>query len=228
MRFQGRLVAGEFRERPNRFLGEVIVDGEKTLCFIPNPGRMEELLYPGASVYLLERHAEGRKTNYNLVLVDLHGTLVSIDSMVPNRVVREAVESGMIEEFEELTVAKGEYTFRDSRLDFLLKGEAGQLLLEVKSCTLVRGGVALFPDAPTKRGSRHVRTLMEGLRLGRAAVLFLIQRVDATRFRPNEETDPELAATLRAAHAEGIEVYAYSSKVTLEGVFLNRRVPVEL
>ena len=228
MRFQGRLVAGEFRERPNRFLGEVIVEGEETLCFIPNPGRMEELLYPGAQVYLLERHAEGRKTNFNLVLVDLHGTLISVDSMVPNRVVREAVESGLIEEFMGLSVAKGEYTFGESRLDFLLEGEAGQLLLEVKSCTLVNGGVALFPDAPTKRGSRHVRELMEGLKLGRASVFFLIQRADSIKFRPNEETDPELAATLRAAHAEGVEVYAYSSIVTLEEVFLDRRTPVEL
>jgi len=228
MRFQGRLVAGEFRGRPNRFLGEVIVDGRETLCYIPNPGRMEELLYPGAPVYLLERHTEGRKTNFNLVLVDLQGTLVSVDSMVPNKVIREAVESGLIGGFKRLSIVKGEYTFGESRLDFLLEGEAGQLLLEVKSCTLVRGGVALFPDAPTKRGSRHIRTLMEGLRLGRAAVVFLIQRADATRFRPNEETDPDLAANLRAAHAEGVEIYAYSSKVTLEGVFLDRRIPVEL
>ena len=228
MRFQGSLVPAKFKVRHNRFLGAVLIDGEETMCFIPNPGRMEELLYPGAQVYLIKRYAKGRKTGYNLVLVDLDGTLVSIDSMVPNKVIWESVESGLIDEFEGLSVAKREYTFGESRLDFLLEGMGDQLLLEVKSCTLVDGGIALFPDAPTKRGSRHVKELVEGLKLGRAAVLFLVQRGDAKKFRPNKKTDPELAENLRDAHNEGVEVYAYSSRVTLEGVFLDRRIPVEL
>jgi sugar fermentation stimulation protein A len=228
MRFSGRLVPAVFQSRPNRFLGVVLVEGVETLCFIPNPGRMKELLYRGARVYLTPVQSETRKTQYNLALVDHQGTLVSVDSNVPNKVVREAVDRGIIEPFKEFRVKKAEYTFGESRLDFLLESDSGKLLLEVKSCTLIRDGVALFPDAPTKRGSRHLRTLTRGLTQGRSAVFFLIQRPDVNSFRPNMETDPDFAANLKEANREGVEVYAYSSRVDFDGVFLGSRVPIDL
>ena len=228
MRFSGRLVPAVFQSRPNRFLGVVFVDGVETLCFIPNPGRMKELLYRGARVYLIPVQSDTRKTQYNLTLVDHQGTLVSVDSSVPNKVVREAVDRGIIEPFKEFRVKKAEYTFGESRLDFLLESDSGKLLLEVKSCTLIRDGVALFPDAPTKRGSRHLRTLTRGLTQGRSAVFFLIQRSDANSFRPNMETDPDFAANLEEANRKGVEVYAYSSRVDFDGVFLGSRVPIDL
>ena len=228
MRFEGPLVPATFRARPNRFLGVVEVNGKTIQCYIPNPGRMGELLYPGARTYLLERKSENRKTLYDLVLVDLGGTLVSIDSRVPNKVVADAIESDQIPEFIGLHIEKREYTLGDSRLDFLLRGGWGQLLLEVKSCTLVRDGTGLFPDAPTARGSKHLRSLVGGLALGRAAAFFLIQRHDARRLRPNDAADPEFGKNLREAARRGVEVYAYSSKVTFEGVFINERVQVLL
>lgn len=226
MRFSGPLVPATFLDRPNRFLGSVQINGGLAQCFIPNPGRMNELLRPGAEVFLLERSSEKRKTAYNLVIVDFGGVLVSIDSMTPNRVVAETIEAGSIPEFQGFSVGKREHIYGDSRLDFLLGGETGQLLLEVKSCTLVREGVGLFPDAPTARGSRHLMTLVDGLKEGRAAAFFLIQRADAVCLKPNEETDPEFAVNLREAHRGGVEIYAYTSEVTLEGVFLKERVPV--
>ena len=228
MRFSGRLVPAIFQSRPNRFLGVVLVDGVETLCFIPTPGRMKELLYRGARVYLLLVQSDTRKTQYNLTLVDHEGTLVSVDSNVPNRLVREAVDRGIIEPFEGFRVKKAEYTFGESRLDFLLESDSGKLLLEVKSCTLIRDGVALFPDAPTKRGSRHLLTLTRGLTQGRSAVFFLIQRSDANSFRPNMEMDPDFAANLKEANMKGVEVYAYSSRVDYDGVFLGSRVPLDL
>ncbi len=228
MRFSGRLVPAVFQSRPNRFLGVVLVDGVETLCFIPNPGRMKELLYRGARVYLIPVQSESRKTQYNLTLVDHQGTLVSVDSNVPNRLVREAVDRGIIEPFKDFRVEKAEHTFGESRLDFLLESDSGKLLLEVKSCTLIRDGVALFPDAPTKRGSRHLLTLAKGLTQGRSAVFFLIQRSDANSFRPNMETDPDFAANLKEANMKGVEVYAYSSRVDFDGVFLGSRVPIDL
>ena len=228
MRFSRRLVPAIFQSRPNRFLGVVLMDGVETLCFVPNPGRMKELLYPGVRVYLMPVQSDIRKTHYNLTLVDHHGTLVSVDSSVPNKLVGEAVGSGIIESFREFRVKKAEYTFGESRLDFLLENDSGHLLLEVKSCTLIRDGVALFPDAPTKRGSRHLRTLTRGLMHGRSAVFFLIQRPDANSFRPNMETDPDFAANLDEAKRKGVEVYAYSSRVDFDGVFLGSRVPIDL
>lgn len=228
MRFPGPLVPATFLERLNRFLGVVQIEEEDVQCFIPNPGRMRELLHHGARVYVLERESEKRKTRYNLVLVDFGGVLVSIDSMTPNRVLAEAIEAGSIPEFRGLRVERREYTYGESRLDFLLRGESGRLLLEAKSCTLVREGVGLFPDAPTARGRRHLKTLIDGLKGGRAAAFFLIQRDDAECLKPNEETDPEFAASLREAHRMGVEVYAYTSDVTLDGVSVKERVPVVL
>lgn len=228
MRFNEPLILAEFISRPNRFLGKVRIDEHQTECFIPNPGRLGELLLPKTRVYLTPRNPENRKTAYDLSLVDLNGTLISVDSRVPNRIASEAIEQGKIPEFSGLTVEKAEYTYNDSRLDFLLKGNGTQLLLEVKSCTLVRGGTALFPDAPTKRGSKHLRTLMGGLAHGRAAILFIIQRPDAESFRPNEATDPTFAETLREASNLGVEVYAYKTDVSIERIVLTQSVQVML
>ena len=228
MRFNEPLIPAEFISRPNRFLGIVRIDGHQTECFIPNPGRMVELLLPNARVYLTPRSPENRKTAYDLSLVDLNGTLISVDSRVPNRIASEAIEQGKILEFSGLSVEKAEYTYNDSRLDFLLKGKGTQLLLEVKSCTLVQGGTALFPDAPTKRGSRHLRTLMGWLAQGRAAILFIIQRPDAESFRPNEATDSTFAETLREASNLGVEVYAYKTDVSIESIALTQSVQVML
>ena len=217
-----------FKARHNRFLGEVEMDGGRALCYIPNPGRMEELLKIDVRVHLLERVSELRKTRYDLVLVDFGGVLVSVDSRAPNNVVAEAIEAGRLPEFHGLRIDKREFVFEDSRLDFRLTGGSASLMLEVKSCTLAEGRTGLFPDAPTERGRRHLHALVRALDLGRAAVLFLIQRGDADNFQPNRRADPGFAEALTEAAERGVEVYAYNSKVTREGVSINNRVPVEL
>lgn len=222
------MVPAVFRERPNRFLGVVDVGGEEILCFIPNPGRMEELLYPGSKVYLMEMPSEDRKTRYDLILVNLKGTLVSIDSRVPNKLVAEAIQLSNFSEFQGFRIEKKEPLFGGSRLDFLLMGDSDQLFLEVKSCTLVRDGTGLFPDAPTPRGSRHLKTLASGLTVGRSVILFVIQRPDAKNLRPNDATDPKFGKNLRLVKDLGVEICAYNSDVTLEGVSLKRKVPVLL
>lgn len=228
VRFEGPLLKATFEDRPNRFLGTVRVDDRRVSCYIPNPGRMEELLIPGTEVYLSEKAPVHRKTSYDLVLVKKGGTLVSIDSRIPNKFMAEFIEKGLIREFDGYGIGRQEYTFGDSRLDFLLTQGAEKMFLEVKSCTLVVGGVALFPDAPTKRGSRHLRALISGLAQGRASVAFVIQRDDASTLRPNEATDPVFAETIREAERKGVEVYAYSSNVTLEGITIKKRVQVNL
>jgi len=228
LRFEAPLKQAIFTARPNRFLGEVKIDGRRAECYIPNPGRMEELLRPGAEVYIIEKRSEMRKTRWDLVAVRHGGILVSIDSRVPNAVVSEAVEAGGIPEFGGLRLARREPTVGESRLDFLLEGDAETLYLEVKSCTLVREGTGLFPDAPTTRGSRHLHTLMGLLGEGRAALFFLVQRPDALSLKPNEATDQVFAKTLSEADQAGVEIYAYNSVVTLDGVGLGERVAVRL
>lgn len=228
MDFEKPLKKGCFLARLNRFLGLVELEGESVGCFIPNPGRLRDLLKAGAKVYLSEGGSESRKTRYDLALVELGETLVSIDSRMPNRVIGEAVDSGLIPEFRGLGIKEREPTVQGSRLDFLLHGDAQNLLLEVKSCTLVEGGVALFPDAPTSRGERHMKALSNALGVGRAAVLFLVQRDDASVFRPNWEVDPRFSEALRKAVERGVEAYAYTTRVSPSSVELHRRLPIEL
>ncbi|MBN2336718.1 DNA/RNA nuclease SfsA [Candidatus Bathyarchaeota archaeon] len=228
MRYSSKLIEATLRERPNRFLGVVDIDGGEEQCFIPNPGRMHELMVPGTTVYLLEKRGEHRKTGYDMTLVNYQGVLVCIDSRLPNRLLAEAVSQRLLPVFEGFTVKKTEPVFHDSRLDLLLSDGERQTLVECKSCTLVEDRLALFPDAPTKRGARHMRTLVKALGHGRAAVVFVIQRYDADEFRPNDSMDPEFGESLRYAASSGVEVYAFSTDVSLRGAEILRRLPVRL
>ncbi len=228
MRYPLRLVDAKLLERPNRFLGVVDIDGGEELCFIPNPGRMHELMVPGARVYLLEKRGEHRKTRYDMVLVDYGGVMVGVDSRLPNTLLAEAVNGGRLKEFRGYKVEKTEPVFHDSRLDLVLSDGKEQVMVETKSCTLVEDGVALFPDAPTKRGARHMGTLVKALETGRSAAVFVIQRGDAHEFRPNDGTDPVFGEALRRAASMGVETYAYVSDVSLRGVEIGDKVPLRL
>ena len=228
MRFKSDPVAATLLERPNRFLGVVDLEGAWTQCHIPDPGRLRELLYPGAEVYLVESPGGGRKTAYDMVLANHGGTLVSVDSRLPNQLLAEAIEAGSLYEFTGYRVTRTEPTFMDSRFDLLLAHGRSEMVLEAKSCTLVEGGVAMFPDAPTLRGARHMRTLVHALRDMEAAAVFVIQRPDARVFRPHREMDPGFCDALVAAASAGVQVYAYRCDVSLEGVRIAGRIPVSL
>ena len=225
----GKTVKGVFRERPNRFLALVRV-GKRTLpSFVPNPGRMLELLTPGSEVILREVVRENRKTSYDLIGVLYKGQRVSVDSRVPNKLVLEALRNKDIEELSEYNRIRPEYGYGRTRFDFLLTDKLERCLLEVKSCTLVKDGRAVFPDAKTERGRRHVMDLMEAKEEGyRACVLFIVQRTDAWVFSPNDETDPEFGKVLREAAVKGVEVYAYSSEFAEDRITLKGKVRVEL
>lgn len=184
---------------------------------------------PGTEVIHSEGLKERRKTSFDLVGVFYRGQLVPVDSRMPNRLVLDALNNGDIEEFLGYNVAKQEYGYGHSRFDFFLSGDEGRCLLEVKSCTLVEDGVALFPDAVTLRGRKHVMELAKALEDGyRACVLFVVQRTDACLFAPDDATDPLFGMALRKASLKGVEVYAYSSEFRGDVVRLRGRVRVEL
>jgi len=228
MRIEGELLKGTFIERPNRFLGKVKAEGKEHFCYIPNPGRMVELLQPGVEVYLRKKQVVARKTGYDVVFVK-QNLLVSIDSHVPNRLTEEAIRQRLLPEFDGYDLVSSEYIYEDSRFDFLLSHEDRRMLLEVKSCTLVRGSRALFPDAPTQRGQRHLRTFMSALEQAfEATVLFVVQRADAGSFSPNDDTDPEFGKVLREAASRGVRVYAYNCRVTFEEINFMNRIPIFL
>jgi len=183
--------------------------------FLPNPGRMHELLTPGTEVILREALKENRKTDYDLIGVFYNGEMVSVDSRVPNKLVLECLKNRDIEELSEYNTIKPEYGYGHTRFDFFLANEHESCLLEVKSSTLVKDSIAMFPDAKTERGRRHVRDLVKAKKEGyRACVLFIVQRTDAHMFAPNDETDPEFGKVLRNSAAEGVEVYAYKVEIS--------------
>ncbi len=214
-------------ERPNRFLGVVNLEGKNVQAFIPNPGRMHELMIPGTTVYVIPKEGDHRKTKFDLTLMEYNNTLVSIDSRLPNYMLKESITNGL-DEFKGYRVERAEPTFHDSRLDLKLTDGQNQILLEAKSCTLVEDEIAIFPDAPTKRGARHMNTLIKALEFGRAAVCFVIQRNDAVEWRPNKAMDPDFAEALRGAVEAGVEAYAYTCDINLCTVSIKNRVPVYL
>ena len=223
-----KLLPAVFQERPNRFLARVFIDGEEALAHVSDPGRLKELLVPGVEVYL--RPAKGaRKTKFDLVLVKHKGLLVSLESTLPNKLVELALKEGFFEDLAHYPQIQREVTYNDSRLDFCLSNDSDKCFIEVKSVTLVEDGLALFPDAPTLRGTRHLKELIKIKEEGmRAISLFIIQREDATSFSPHKSMDPLFASTLKEAQDAQVEVWAYKCRNTLEAVLLDEQVPVKL
>ena len=178
---------------------------------------------------MLGRSVEGehRKTKFDLVLVDVGTALVSADSRAPNALVAEGVLNGHLKQFASFSEMYREVTFGDSRLDLMLEGRTGRCYIEAKSVTLVENGVGLFPDAPTVRGAKHLRTLEAVVEAGhRAAVIFVIQRSDVAAFATSDSSDPDLARALRSAVSVGVEAYAYNCSVTEHSIQLGQSLPI--
>ena len=224
------LIEGRFIKRLNRFAALVDVDRREYLAHVPNSGRMRELLVPGFRVLLVPApQGTNRKTSFDLALVDTGSALSSADARLPNKLVAEALNQKRMPQFAGYPLARGEQVFGESRLDFVLEGPAGKCYIETKSVTLVEGGVGLFPDAPTIRGVKHLRSLMAARVAGHeAAVVFVIQRADADAFTPHDVADPLLGTTLREAHDAGVAIWAYRCNVTERSIELADAVPVLL
>ena len=227
------LVEGHFLERLNRFAALVEVAGQEVLCHVANSGRMRELLVPGYRVLLKPRSGKHRKTRFDLALVDLGAglgsALSSTDARLPNTLVAEALDLGSLPQFQGYPRLRREVTFGESRLDLLLEGPKGCCYIETKSVTLVVDGVGLFPDAPTIRGAKHMRSLTRAVAAGhRAAAVFVVQRDDATAFATNDKADPVFGAAFREALAAGVEAFAYSCRVSERSIDLSCRLPIQL
>lgn len=222
-------VAGRFVRRENRFRVAVEVGGREVAAHLPNSGRLGELLVPGRPCYLVPRAAAHRRTDYDMLLVAHAGVLVSVDARLPNRLFAEAVAAGRLGPFAGVTGVETEVAYGESRLDFRLADTGGPRWVETKSVTLVEEGVARFPDAPTKRGRRHVGELQHLVEAGaRAAVVFVIQRPDAEAFSPHAQADPDFAQGLREARDAGVALHAFRCAVTRGVIAITAPVPVVL
>lgn len=226
----GNLREALFIARRNRFVAEVELDGLSELAHVPSSGRMSELLFPGARVFVAPQASPGQKLKYRILLAERDGRPVSVDSLLPNRLVYSALAAGGLTGLSEYREIKREAPYGAGRFDFFLAGGPDKgCYLEVKSVTLVEGGVALFPDAPSERGARHLEELAAARREGyRAVVLFVIQREDAGCFKPNSRQDPRFGRQLSAAALAGVEALAWRCRVSLREVSLWEPVRVLL
>lgn len=218
---------GRFLARPNRFIAHVDLNGRTEVCHVKNTGRCRELLIPGAAVYLERSANPARKTRYDLVAVKKGDLLINMDAQAPNKVFGEWASAGKF--LPELTAIRPEFTWEDSRFDFMLEDPWGRVFVEVKGVTLEEDGEVRFPDAPTQRGVKHLRGLQRAAAQGyRAAAFFVIQMKGPSRFRPNDKTHPAFGAVLREAAENGVGIYAYDCRVTPDSLELDAPVPVIL
>lgn len=219
------MLEGIFERRRNRFVAEVWLHGALVVCHVKNTGRCKELLFPGAKVWLELSEKEGRKTAYDLILVEKEGRLINIDSSAPNRTAREYLK----QLFPQAKTIRAEVPYRESRLDFYVEDGDRRIFVEVKGVTLEEGGVARFPDAPTERGIKHLKTLEAAVAEGyEGMVLFVIQMKGVRYFTPNDQTHPAFGSALRHAFSAGVKILAVDCIVTEEDQIADAEVKVVL
>lgn len=225
MRYEN-MVPGIFRSRPNRFIAHIEIDGREEVCHVKNTGRCRELLTPGAAVWCQKSSNPNRKTQYDLIAVQKGERLINMDSQAPNIAAGQWLKNGGLGEIENL---KAETFHGDSRFDFSFIKDGRRCFLEVKGVTLENDGVCAFPDAPTERGSKHLRGLTAAAGEGFGAyVLFVIQMADVKYLHPNDATDPAFGAALREAAAAGVTILAMDCAVTPDTMEIRKNVLVKL
>jgi sugar fermentation stimulation protein A len=217
----------KFLSRPNRFIAHIEVEGRPEVCHVKNTGRCHELLIPGADIVIQEVKHPQRKTNYGIIAVYKGQRLINIDSQVPNKVFREWLSESLL--FQDINLIKAEYRYGSSRLDFYMASESRKVLVEVKGVTLEEKGVALFPDAPTERGIKHINHLCQALEEGYEAYLFfIIQMKDVLYFTPNHKTHPAFGEALIKARQQGVKILALDCQVEADSIQVRRWVDVKL
>ena len=220
----GKMVPGVFLARPNRFIAHVKINGREEVCHVKNTGRCRELLPPGAEVWCQESDNPARKTKYDLITVKKGDRLINMDSQAPNTAAREWLLAGGLGEISEL---RPETVHGDSRFDFSFMKDGKRCFLEVKGVTLENDGVCAFPDAPTERGTKHLRGLTRAAEEGFGSyVLFVVQMENVRYLHPNDATDPAFGKTLREAAEAGVKILAMDCRVTPGSMALNKSLPV--
>ncbi len=224
-------VKGIFKDRPNRFIAEVEVDGNLEIAHVPNTGRCKELLIDDAVVWLKPSDNPNRKTKFSLHFVENKGVLVSLYSQQANSIVYDAIVDGKIKELSGYSTHQREKTVDNSRIDIYLENSNDDsCFVEVKGVTLIIDNEARFPDAPTERGAKHLKELIKLKKEGnRCVVFFLIQHPFGDFFRPNWDNDPVFSETLNEAYDEGVEILVYKCDNQLDGIkFVSKSLDFDL
>ena len=232
MRFDEPPLEGRFLRRYKRFFADVeLPDGTVVTAHCPNTGSLLGCKVEGAPAWLRDSHDEKRKLRYTWQAIRIGSTWVNVETGLPNKVAHESIVAGRIGPLRGYAEARREVAYGNgSRIDVLLtKADGSRCYVEVKNTTLAEGRIALFPDAVTERGLKHLRELVEVVRQGHRAVqLFFVSRGDVTRFRPADEIDPAYGEGLREAADAGVEILAYRARVEPLELAIDRKLKVEL
>ena len=214
----------EFISRPNRFIAYCRLYGEEVVCHVKNTGRCRELLTENATVFLAESDNPDRKTKYDLVSVVKNGMMINMDSQAPNIAAGEYLKKIYPD-----SIIRPETKYGKSRFDFYVENGDEKIFIEVKGVTLERDSLALFPDAPTERGVKHINELAECLNDGyKAKILFVIQMENVSAFSPNDEMHRQFGDALRNARESGVEILAVNCVVTEDSMIIKENVPIIL
>ncbi len=230
MVFNEKLVHGTLIKRYKRFLADVSLDdGTVVTAHCTNSGTMKSCLEEGAEVYLTPVSDPKRKTRFTWEMIRINGGWVGINTSNPNMLVYEAVLNNEIPVLSGYTTVKREVKFGDSRFDVFAENDREQCYIEVKNVSLKEGKYALFPDAVTTRGQKHLKTLMDVKAAGmRAVMVYVIQRGDVEVFAPAKEIDPAYTQALKSAAEAGVEVIPIQAEVTPAKIRLGRQLPFEI
>lgn len=221
-----KIKKGIFLKRPNRFIAHVMVDGKEEICHVKNTGRCRELLIEGVTqVYLSDGgNNPKRKTRYSVIGVNKNGQLINMDSQAPNEVVDEYLQSGGF--IEDISYMKREKTYGDSRIDFYFEYKEKKCFMEVKGVTLFEGRTAMFPDAKTSRGVKHIYELIKALEEGyETYIFFVIQGEEIDVFTPAKERDPAFYFALEEADKKGVNIICMNCIVTEDSLNIKERIP---
>lgn len=229
MKFETKVIKGRIQKRYKRFLSDIILNnGEFVHAHVPNTGSMTNCWGENWNVLLTYHDDPKRKMKYTLECTHNGTSWIGVNTSRTNKIVKEALELGLIKELKGYPEIKPEKKYGEkSRIDFFLSGHKTKedCYVEVKNVTLNEGTKALFPDAVSTRGQKHLRELMqiksEGLR---ACMLYLINRGDTTSFSPAQDIDPEYARLLKEAKKAGVEVLAYQTEITDKEIKLAKKV----
>jgi sugar fermentation stimulation protein A len=226
------LSAGRLIRRYKRFLADVALDDGRTVtAHCPNSGSMAACCEPGRPVYLSAHDDPKRKLKFTWELIHMPTALVGVNTLLPNRLSAEAIDAGLVPELTGYGPPRREVKVdAHTRLDLMLPGgKRPDCYIEVKNCTLVEDGVALFPDARTVRGQKHLETLARiKAGGGRAVMLFIVQRGDATVLAPADRIDPAYGRCLRQVAEAGVQILVYDAAIDMAGIALGRALPCQL
>ena len=218
---------GKFIARPNRFIAHIEIDGKTEVCHVKNTGRCKELLVPDAAVFVQDCRSENRKTNYDLISVYKGDRLINMDSQIPNKVFAEWIRMGNL--FGENAIIKPETKYGNSRFDFYIEDGHRKAFVEVKGVTLEDNGIALFPDAPTERGVKHLEELCHCVEFGyEAYAVFIIQMDKIRYFAPNIAVHKAFGDALCTAQQKGVKILALDCVVTETSITAKNFVDVKL